>query len=81
MSTDSTPAVSAAPATEATYVVAGMSCDHCRVAVAQEVGGVAGVDSVEVDLGMGRVRVSGAGFDDAAILEAIGEAGYEGARS
>ena len=35
---------------ELTYVVAGMSCEHCRVAVTEEVGKVAGVRDVDVDL-------------------------------
>ena len=44
-----------------TYRVDGMSCEHCKVAVTDEVGGVAGVASVDVDLGSKLVRVSGAG--------------------
>jgi copper chaperone CopZ len=67
-----------APAVEElTYVVAGMTCDHCRAAVAEEVGGVAGVGSVEVDLGTKRVRVRGDGLVDADVRAAVEEAGYE----
>src|ERR671927_23889 len=40
---------------EATYSVTGMSCDHCVQAVKTEVGKVAGVASVDVDLAAGRV--------------------------
>src|SRR3954471_10496729 len=36
--------------TELTYRVAGMNCDHCRVAVTDEVSKVAGVRAVDVDL-------------------------------
>ena len=60
-----------------TYRVDGMSCEHCKVAVTGEVGGVAGVSAVDVDLGTKLVRVSGTGIDDAAVVAAIDEAGYD----
>jgi copper chaperone CopZ len=60
-----------------TYRVDGMSCEHCKVAVTEEVGVLAGVASVEVDLATKLVRVSGAGLDDAAVVAAIDEAGYD----
>ena len=41
------------------YVVEGMTCEHCRVAVAEEVGALAGVTEVEVDLASGRLTVRG----------------------
>ena len=59
------------------YRVDGMSCDHCMVAVTGEVGEVAGVQAVDVDLETKLVRVSGAGIDDAAVVAAIDEAGYD----
>jgi copper chaperone CopZ len=60
-----------------TYVVAGMTCDHCVNAVTDEVGKVAGVETVDVDLASGRVVVSGVGFDDEQVRAAVDEAGYE----
>ena len=60
-----------------TYRVDGMSCEHCKVAVTEEVGGVAGVSTVDVDLGTKLVRVSGSGIEDAAVVAAIDEAGYD----
>jgi copper chaperone CopZ len=60
-----------------TYRVDGMSCAHCVTAVTSEVGQVAGVDAVDVDLGTKLVRVQGAGVDDAAVRAAVDEAGYE----
>ena len=68
---------SSSTATELTYLVAGMSCDHCRVAVTEEVCSVDGVETVEVDLDSKRVRVRGDGVDDAAVVAAIDEAGYD----
>jgi copper chaperone len=59
------------------YRVDGMSCEHCKIAVTDEVGEVAGVSAVEVDLDTKLVRISGAGIDDAAVVAAIDEAGYD----
>jgi copper chaperone CopZ len=60
-----------------TYTVPGMTCDHCRAAVGEELAGVPGVESVDVDLERKRVVVRGSGLDDAALRAAIDEAGYE----
>ena len=60
-----------------TYRVDGMNCNHCVVAVSGEVGQVAGVTDVDVDLETKLVRVSGAGLNDAAVVAAIDEAGYD----
>jgi copper chaperone CopZ len=60
-----------------TYRVDGMNCNHCVVAVSSEVGQVAGVTDVDVDLNTKLVRVSGASLDDAAVVAAIDEAGYD----
>lgn len=64
-----------------TYSVPGMSCGHCRVAITAEVAAVAGVDSVDVDLDTKLVRITGENLDDAALVAAIDEAGYEAARA
>jgi copper chaperone CopZ len=60
-----------------TYLVAGMSCDHCTVAVTEEVTKVAGITGVDVDLDTKLVRVSGDTIDDGAVVAAIDEAGYD----
>jgi copper ion binding protein len=62
------------------YTVKGMTCDHCVLSVTEEVSEVAGVEAVDVDLDSGRLAVSGAGYSDDAIAEAVVEAGYEVAR-
>jgi copper chaperone len=62
---------------ELTYTVPAMHCGHCQAAVANEVGAVAGVESVDVDLDTKLVVVRGGLLDDAAIRAAIEEAGYE----
>jgi copper chaperone len=59
------------------YVVEGMTCEHCRRAVTEEVSGVAGVENVDVDLASGRVAVTGEAFSDHAVEASVKEAGYE----
>ena len=59
------------------YAVPGMHCGHCRTAVTEELAGVAGVDAVDVDLETKVVTVHGDGLDDAALIAAIDEAGYD----
>ena len=64
---------------ELSYSVPGMSCDHCKQAVTEELTQVGGVESVDVDLEAKLVVVQGDGLDDAALRAAIVEAGYEAA--
>jgi copper chaperone len=59
-----------------TYSTPGISCEHCRGAITDEVGQVTGVDAVIVDLNLKRVSVIG-DFDDAAVREAVDNAGYD----
>jgi copper chaperone len=67
------------PSTEPqlTYLVAGMTCSHCVVAVTEEVTKVAGVASVDVELDTKLVQVHGSDVDAAAVVAAIDEAGYD----
>ena len=59
------------------YSVPAMHCGHCERAVKEEVGAVAGVESVDVDLETKLVTVRGGGLDDTAVRAAIAEAGYD----
>jgi copper chaperone len=59
------------------YSVPGVSCEHCRTAITDEVSAVAGVASVDVDLERKVVTVHGDGVDDAEVRAAIDEAGYD----
>ena len=64
--------------TTETYNVTGMTCGHCVSSVKEEVGEVAGVTSVEVDLASGLLTVDSEGLiDEAKIVAAVKEAGYE----
>ena len=61
----------------ARFLVPGMTCDHCKLSVSEEVGELAGVEAVEVDLDSKLVTVHGRDLSDDAIRAAIDEAGYE----
>jgi copper chaperone len=62
---------------EIRYSVPEISCGHCVNAISDEVGGVAGVREVAVDLDAKVVTVRGEGLDEGAVRAAIDEAGYE----
>jgi len=63
------------------YKVTGMTCGHCEMSVREEVGGIAGVESVEVDAQTGRLVVSAATeIDASAVISAVEEAGYSAVR-
>lgn len=60
-----------------TYSVPGMDCGHCKATVTRELEGINGVQSVEVDLETKLVTVGGDPLDEAALVEALDEAGYD----
>lgn len=63
------------------YKVTGMTCGHCETAVRSEVSKIAGVEQVDVSAATGSLIVtSSMPVDDAPILAAVDEAGYEAAR-
>jgi len=59
------------------YVVSGMTCEHCVASVTEEVGELAGVTHVRVDLATGGLTVTSdrpLSRDD--VAAAVDEAGY-----
>lgn len=61
-----------------TYTVTGMTCGHCVSSVTAEVGQIAGVASVDVDLASGAVTVtSDRPLDRDTVRAAVEEAGYQ----
>jgi copper chaperone CopZ len=62
---------------ERSFVVEGMTCQHCAASVSEELSEIRGVVGVEVDVESGRVIVtSDTNIDDAAVAGAVDEAGY-----
>jgi len=65
------------------YQVTGMTCGHCEMSIREEVEQIAGVSGIDVSAATGHLAVTtdgDAGVDDAAVLAAVEEAGYEAAR-
>jgi copper chaperone len=63
----------------ATYSVPARHCAHCERTVREELLSLHSVDTVDVDLDLKVVTVTGEALDDAALRAAIVEAGYEAA--
>jgi copper chaperone CopZ len=63
--------------TTLSFTVPGMHCGHCKAAVTEEVERVSDVMRVDVDLDAKLVRVGGSGVDEASVVAAIDEAGYD----
>lgn len=61
------------------YTVPAIHCGHCAETIKEEVGEVAGVRSVDVEVNSKVVRVSGEAVDDKAVRAALAGAGYEAA--
>ncbi|MDA8208728.1 MAG: heavy-metal-associated domain-containing protein [Actinomycetota bacterium] len=59
------------------YRVDGMTCQHCVKAVSDELAQVPGIANFDVNLDTKLVTIDGDALDDAAIVAAIDEAGYE----
>lgn len=60
------------------YSVTGMTCEHCVRAVSTELGTLAGVQAVQVELATGSVTVTSDGpLVEADVEAAVQEAGYE----
>jgi copper chaperone len=63
---------------EHSYTVTGMTCAHCVASVSEEIGEIEGVSAVQVDLPTGSVTVTSTHpIDDAQVLAAVEEAGYQ----
>lgn len=69
------------PNTTQKYEVTGLTCGHCVSSVKEEVGEIAGVSSVDVELNVGGASVvtveSESSLDLDQLRAAIDEAGYE----
>ena len=63
--------------TKKSYTIVGMTCEHCVMSVREEVTEIAGIDAVDVDLASAQLRVRGMNVSDAAVADAVADAGYE----
>ncbi|MHA7653704.1 heavy-metal-associated domain-containing protein [Mycobacterium sp. ML4] len=61
-----------------TVTVSGMTCGHCASSVREEVGNIAEVTGVDVELDSGKVTINSDGVIELdAIKNAVEDAGYE----
>ncbi len=64
------------------YAVTGMTCGHCEMSVREEVSEIAGLTVVDVSAQTGKLVVSAEdAIDDAAVIAAVEEAGYQASRA
>ncbi|MCG7308023.1 MULTISPECIES: heavy-metal-associated domain-containing protein [Brachybacterium] len=64
------------------YQVTGMTCGHCEMSVREEVGEIAGVTGIDVSAQTGKLVVTASDeVDDAKVLAAVEEAGYQAERA
>lgn len=64
------------------YQVTGMTCGHCEASVREEVGEIVGIENIEVSAATGKLVVTAVTeIDDAAVLAAVKEAGYQAVRA
>ncbi|KQB86383.1 heavy-metal-associated domain-containing protein [Corynebacterium lowii] len=64
-----------------TYTITGMSCAHCENAVREELSKIPGLTIKEISATTGTLVVeSEQPLDDATVLAAVAEAGYEASR-
>jgi len=57
--------------------VNGMTCNHCKANVENNLGSIAGVDNIEVDLESGKVTITGDQIDLTAVKNKVEGIGYE----
>ena len=63
---------------EKTLKIEGMMCDHCRAHVQKALEALPGVSGAKVDVAAGTAVVTLAAYvDDAALIAAVTDAGYE----
>ena len=59
------------------YHVAGLTSENGVASVEDEISIIAGTQGVDIDIETGRVAVTGEGFTDEEIIEAVANAGYK----
>lgn len=63
------------------FTVTGMTCGHCEAAIKEEVSEIPGVTAATADRSTNLLTVTAeADIDDAAVIAAVQEAGYEATR-
>jgi copper chaperone len=64
-----------------TYHTPGISTGHCQAAILEELARLGGINSLVVDLEARLIRVTAEQIDDAAVIAAVYQAGYDAVRA
>jgi copper chaperone len=65
----------------AIYLTPSISTGHCQAAITEELAQLDGITSVVIDLEARLVQVTAEQIDDAAVIAAVDQAGYEAVRA
>ena len=60
-----------------TIAVEGMTCNHCRMTVQNNISALEGVEEVDVDLQTGHVKIGGSAIDLGKVANRVKELGYQ----
>ncbi|GGO73282.1 heavy-metal-associated domain-containing protein [Nocardioides deserti] len=64
------------------YQVTGMTCGHCEMSIREEVETLPGVQDIDVSAATGKLVVTSTDpIEDAAVIAAVEEAGYQAVRA
>ena len=62
---------------EKTVMVTGMTCNHCKANVENNLASITGIENIEIDLDSGQVRMIGDAIDLAAVKHKVESIGYQ----
>lgn len=62
---------------EKTIIVNGMTCNHCKANVQNNLAKIQGIDNIEIDLDSGKVKMTGDDIDLAQVKSKVEGIGYE----
>jgi len=62
---------------EKTVKVSGMTCNHCKTNVQNNLSSIEGIENIEIDLDSGKVKMTGDDIDLSAVKSKVESIGYE----
>ena len=63
--------------TEKTVKVSGMTCNHCKANVENNLSSIDGIENIEIDLESGKVKMAGEAIDLGAVKNKVESIGYQ----
>jgi copper chaperone CopZ len=60
-----------------TVIVNGMTCNHCKANVENNLSVIEGIKNIEVDLATSKVKISGDAIDLATVKKTVESIGYQ----